>query len=97
MTETDAVLETATDTADAPPPPPPPETGLSDAAPDEPFDFAAALAAAIRALVAAVDFDMNGQQGRGGNGGLLSNETLRASDEARLVLNFYEKSVKNHG
>lgn len=39
------------------------------------------------ALVAAVTFDDSGMMGKGGNGGLLSRDTIRAADELRLTLN----------
>jgi len=37
-------------------------------------------------LIAAIDYDNNGSMGRGGNGGLLSPETTRATDALRLAL-----------
>lgn len=39
-----------------------------------------------RRLIGAVDFDVNGINGKGGNGGLISNETIRAADELRLII-----------
>lgn len=39
-----------------------------------------------RKLVGCVDFDNSGLMGRGGNGGLLSQESIRACDELRLLL-----------
>jgi hypothetical protein len=44
------------------------------------------LERAAQKLIDAVTFDMHGIDGRGGNGGLISNETLRAADELRLAL-----------
>lgn len=44
------------------------------------------LRAAARALMDSVNFDMAGIDGRGGNGGLISTETIRRSDELRQVL-----------
>lgn len=41
---------------------------------------------AAQKLVDAVSFDNNGEMGRGGNGGLISRETMRAADELRLEL-----------
>jgi hypothetical protein len=38
-------------------------------------------------LIEAITFDDCGENGRGGNGGLISRETVRASDELRLELN----------
>lgn len=40
-----------------------------------------------RAVVEAVTFDNSGFNGQGGNGGLLSRETIRAVDELRNALN----------
>lgn len=48
------------------------------------------LLAAARKLIDAVSFDVNGINGKGGNGGLTSTETVRASDELRLAINRYE-------
>lgn len=53
--------------------------------------------ARARALVAAVTFDdsgaMVGGQWVGGHGGLLSRETLRATDRLRLALDAHDRSV----
>lgn len=49
---------------------------------------------AAQKLVDAVTFDMHGVDGRGGNGGLISNETLRAADELRLALYRAEREAK---
>jgi hypothetical protein len=38
-------------------------------------------------LVDQVEYDVCGKNGKGGNGGLVSTETIRAADECRLVLN----------
>lgn len=38
-------------------------------------------------LIEAITFDDCGENGRGGNGGLISRETVRAADELRLELN----------
>ncbi len=46
----------------------------------------AALLSAARALSEAVTFDDSGRAGRGGNGGLLSRETIRKNDELKLAL-----------
>lgn len=37
-------------------------------------------------LIAAVVYDDSGNNGRGGNGGLISRETIRKTDELRLAL-----------
>lgn len=42
---------------------------------------------AARKLCEAVEFDMNGRDGRGGNGGLMSDATLRACHEVQAILN----------
>lgn len=45
------------------------------------------LEAAARKLANAVEHDMNGTMGKGGNGGLLSDTTLRAAHEVHAILN----------
>jgi hypothetical protein len=47
---------------------------------------AAGIVEAAKALVAAVAFDDSGLNGRGGNGGLLSRETIRKADELRIAI-----------
>jgi len=42
--------------------------------------------AAAEKLIHAVTFDDCGENGRGGNGGLISRETIRAADELRLEI-----------
>lgn len=42
---------------------------------------------AARKLANAVEHDMNGTMGKGGNGGLLSDSTLRAAHEVHAILN----------
>lgn len=37
-------------------------------------------------LIAAITYDDSGTAGRGGNGGLLSRETIRKTDELRIAL-----------
>ena len=53
------------------------------------------LIKAAKALVAAVDFDMNGMMigkvYQGGNGGLISRETIQKSDELRRAIAAVEK------
>jgi len=46
----------------------------------------AALVEAADLLVQAVTFDDSGSGGRGGNGGLLSRETIRKADELRALI-----------
>ena len=46
----------------------------------------AAILSAARALSEAVTFDESGHAARGGNGGLLSRETIRKNDELKLAL-----------
>lgn len=41
---------------------------------------------AAEALIDAVTFDDSGSHGQGGNGGLLSRETIRKADALRLVI-----------
>lgn len=42
---------------------------------------------AAQKLVDKVTFDMIGENGRGGNGGLISISTMRACDELRTIIN----------
>ncbi|EFL88311.1 hypothetical protein [Ahrensia sp. R2A130] len=44
------------------------------------------MAKALQKLIDCVSFDVNGVMGKGGNGGLTSTETVRAADEARVLL-----------
>lgn len=46
------------------------------------------LASAER-VMESVTFDVSGINGRGGNGGLTSTDTIRACDELRLVISRY--------
>lgn len=50
------------------------------------------LEKAARKLADAVEFDMNGTTGKGGNGGLLSDTTLRAAHEVQALFNRPEKA-----
>lgn len=50
------------------------------------------LIKAAEKLSAAVVFDVSGIEGRCGNGGLTSNETIRASDELRLAIYRYRSA-----
>ncbi|SHF00771.1 hypothetical protein SAMN02745157_1425 [Kaistia soli DSM 19436] len=54
----------------------------------------AEIAKAARALLDAVTFDDSGSNGRGGNGGLISRETMRKADELRLVLDAADRQEK---
>ena len=51
------------------------------------------------ALVASVQYDDSGHAGKGGNGGLLSRETIRNADELRLALNGMKRprASEEHG
>lgn len=53
------------------------------------------LIAAARDLIAAVTFDDSGVFGRGGNGGLLSRETIRKADTLRLIISSIENRTEN--
>jgi hypothetical protein len=46
----------------------------------------AELLAAAKALMESVSYDMSGINGQGGNGCLISTETIRRSDELRQVI-----------
>jgi hypothetical protein len=48
--------------------------------------------AAARKLIQCVEFDVNGIHGKGGNGGLTSDDTLRAAGELRVLLSKMETS-----
>jgi len=54
-------------------------------------NLAQELETAARKLANAVEHDMNGTMGKGGNGGLLSDTTLRAAHEVHAILNRGEK------
>ena len=55
-----------------------------------------AFVAETRDLVEKVTFDESGIAGRGGNGGLLSRETIRAADELRQRLASVAAMVAAH-
>lgn len=40
----------------------------------------------VQALLDALTFDDSGFQGKGGNGGLISRETIRKADEVRIAM-----------
>ncbi|MCL6653514.1 hypothetical protein A6R70_14575 [Agrobacterium rubi] len=48
------------------------------------------LLAAARKLINSVEFDVNGINGKGGNGGLTSNETIHAAGTLRLIMSRHE-------
>jgi len=52
------------------------------------------LAALVKDLIDAVEYDVNGHQGRGGNGGLTSNETINAAYRCSARLNRLRKEGK---
>lgn len=45
------------------------------------------LLEAAKILIERLNFDNSGVHGRGGNGGLISVETIRACDELRVIVN----------
>lgn len=45
----------------------------------------AALLAAVDGLLQALTYDDSGFMGQGGNGGLISRETIRKADELRII------------
>ena len=49
----------------------------------------------LKALIAAVEFDDSGVNGRGGNGGLLSPETRQVADRARLSVDAWDRWWKD--
>jgi hypothetical protein len=48
--------------------------------------FMSDIIAAARVLLERITFDTCGEHGRGGNGGLVSTETVKAADQLRLAL-----------
>lgn len=46
---------------------------------------------AAKKLITSVEFDVNGVNGKGGNGGLTSNDTLHSAGTLRLILSRHEK------
>lgn len=46
---------------------------------------------AAERIVQCVEFDVNGKFGQGGNGGLTSDQTLRTSNEIRIILDRLKK------
>ena len=55
--------------------------------PHIPEELQSTLLEQSKALVDAVTFDDSGMMGKGGNGGLLSRETIHKADLLRLTLN----------
>jgi hypothetical protein len=49
---------------------------------------------AAKKLIDCVEFDMNGAGGKGGNGGLLSDTTLRAAHDLRVIMSREAKTPK---
>ncbi len=50
------------------------------------------LKSAAKRLVASVEFDVNGIQGKGGHGGLTSDKSLRAAGDLRIILDRLENA-----
>lgn len=53
-----------------------------------------ALLSAAQSLVDNIEFDVNGADGRGGHGGLTSNETLKAAGTLRQEIYRAHKAVE---
>jgi hypothetical protein len=51
------------------------------------------LIARAEALIEAITYDDSGSAGRGGNGGLISRETIRKADELRLALHAVRQAI----
>lgn len=51
------------------------------------------LIKAAKELIRCVEYDVNGMNGKGGNGGLTSNETIRAAGDLRVQLDRLEKQA----
>jgi hypothetical protein len=56
-----------------------------------PIDETEAIVRAAEKLVQAITFDDVGALGKGGNGGLISRETIRTADELRVLLLRYRR------
>lgn len=50
------------------------------------------LLAVAEALIKSVEFDVNGVNGKGGNGGLTSNETIHAAGTLRIIISRYRRA-----
>lgn len=46
---------------------------------------------AAEKLIQSVEFDVNGTNGKGGNGGLTSNDTLQAAGDLRVKLSRFKR------
>lgn len=46
-----------------------------------------------KALIDSVEFDVNGKNGKGGNGGLTSNDTLRMAGQLRVIISRIEREI----
>lgn len=55
--------------------------------PHIPEQFQSLLLERIETVIERVTFDDSGIMGRGGNGGLLSRDTIRAVDDLRIIIN----------
>jgi hypothetical protein len=53
----------------------------------------AQLVALSKRLVERVEFDVNGIHGKGGNGGLTSDDTIRAAGEMRVLISKIEREA----
>jgi hypothetical protein len=58
---------------------------------DEIRQLLADMAHTSKKLMDQVNHDMIGVNGKGGNGGIISKDTMRASDEHRRVMHRYQK------
>lgn len=55
-------------------------------------DMTDEIVVSAKVLIESVEFDVNGANGKGGHGGLTSNETIRAAGKLRVMISRYEKS-----
>ena len=53
----------------------------------------AELVAVSKRLIERVEFDVNGIHGKGGNGGLTSDDTIRAAGEMRVLISKIEREA----
>ena len=52
------------------------------------------LLSLAEALIRSVEYDVNGTAGKGGNGGLTSNETIHAAGLLRIVISRYRRELE---
>lgn len=56
-------------------------------------DMTKELLRLAKLLVESVEFDVNGVHGKGGNGGLTSDQTLKAAGQMRVLISKIERAA----